>query len=273
VRSINREFKGVQIAEIRDDCEFNANLHPLLTDSEIEYPTRRADCEGVRTLRFRELSVVRSHASACGLHLVDSNTGERVLPLDLGFMNPLMRRPVFRILSRFQPPNSCSLPVEFALADFHRLQANGKNRVTHSPRLHFGDRIVVARERWRVPAMVVPEGYPGESTASFFRRINAWRSAEGIPLSVYARVFTPTERRETEVRQHRRRVHRDQKPQYINFGSIGSLHLLRRLTAIPENVILLEEALPDFGDSFEIAGAMRCAELFVQLDDLGPRSS
>lgn len=103
VRRANAALTGELLAEICGDAQFNANLHPPLMRWEISYPTGESGNTD-QQLRSSEILVFPDPEDPQSLALVHGPTGGRVIPVDLGFLNPRMRPPLYQLLSRFTPP-------------------------------------------------------------------------------------------------------------------------------------------------------------------------
>ncbi|HVX41150.1 MAG TPA: lantibiotic dehydratase [Gemmatimonadaceae bacterium] len=184
------------LAEICGDHDFNPNLHPPLLPHEIAYPGTEGDADSPR-LRCADLVVRRDDGDANNLHLVHAPSGQRVLAIDLGFMNPRLRPALYQLLARFAPVMNFVIPVpsapdrpaqhtsagESAAADTARPRG-----VTYRPRITFDSRVVLARRRWTVDVRDIPARDVTESEAAYFGRINEWREANGIPECSYVRL-------------------------------------------------------------------------------------
>ncbi|MEV0925462.1 hypothetical protein AB0I99_10075 [Streptomyces spongiicola] len=92
----------------------------------------------------------------------------------------------------------------------------------------------VRRARWRMEASEVPRREPGEETADFLERTDAWRRGHGMPAEVYVRGESGVPRRGDRAR----------KPLWLAFASSTGLDLLDRLTERPETVVVFTECLP-----------------------------
>lgn len=110
VRRANAALTGELLAEICGDAQFNANLHPPLLRWEISYPTGESGATEDQ-LRSSEILVQRDPEDPQNLSLVHGPTGRRVIPVDLGFLNPRMRPPLYQLLSRFTPPVMYAPPI------------------------------------------------------------------------------------------------------------------------------------------------------------------
>ncbi|WP_311137233.1 hypothetical protein [Streptomyces sp. I6] len=92
----------------------------------------------------------------------------------------------------------------------------------------------VRRARWRIEASEVPRREPGEETADFLERTDAWRREHGMPAEVYVRGESGAPRRGDRAR----------KPLWLAFASSTGLDLLDRLTERPDTVVVFTECLP-----------------------------
>jgi hypothetical protein len=110
VRTANAALTGELLAEICGDAQFNANLHPPLLRWEISYPTGESGATEEQ-LRSSEIVVLADPEDPQNLALVHAPTGRRVIPVDLGFLNPRMRPPLYQLLSRFTPPVMYAPPI------------------------------------------------------------------------------------------------------------------------------------------------------------------
>ena len=110
VRKANAALTGELLAEICGDAQFNANLHPPLMRWEISYPTGESGATEDQ-LRSSEILVQADPEDPQNLALVHGPTGRRVIPVDLGFLNPRMRPPLYQLLSRFTPPVMYAPPI------------------------------------------------------------------------------------------------------------------------------------------------------------------
>jgi hypothetical protein len=61
--------------------------------------------------------------------------------------------------------------------------------VEYRPRISVEGRVILARRRWAVPGVLLPQRAPGEGAAEFFARVDGWRRQHGIPESCYLRII------------------------------------------------------------------------------------
>jgi hypothetical protein len=226
VRVANGALTDELLAEICGDAQFNANLHPPLMKWEISYPTGEGGATEEQ-LRSSEIRVEPDPEDPHALRLVHGPTGRRVIPVDLGFLNPRMRPPLYQLLSRFTPPvmfgpSIPESPVprpeppkpQPAAAEQEapaEKEATAEQEapaaqeappvpaeppppppppvISYRPRITYGGRLVLSRRRWSVPGALLPQRRPDESAADFFVRANRWRAENGIPEASYVRIL------------------------------------------------------------------------------------
>ena len=281
---------GDGVAEIQSDSHFNGNLHPSLLAAQIEYPSSYVQ-HNVATIRITELYVTRSSVERGELRLITAD-GRIVHPVDLGFLNPRRRPPLFHLLSGFAPSSSYLL----ALPERPTVQVlqGGNSEIVYRPRFVYADAVVVSRRRWSVPNGLFPVQNKNEADECYFMRVHRWREENGIPMRFFARITVLTggleERRddndqagdegelfEAEVRgeaKHSAKASVDfgrsrdwRKPQYIDLGNPLLVRLFSRLgIASNRSVIQLEECYPDYDDLPAADGTARYAyELVLQV--------
>lgn len=242
----NRQLTDAWLAEICGDGNFNANLHPPLVDHEVSYPTAEGSATEGR-LMTSDLQVERSPGDDHALALRHGPSGQRVIPLDLGFQNPKMRPPLYQLLSSFSPACNYFLQVPELAVTWDEVDDAAQEAgahippVAHRPRIAFAGRLVLARRRWAVRADVYPRRQVRESESEFFLRANRWRREHGIPREVFLSIRAlPVPQKADDAddrgakakRMRRNRARRDRvhKPQYIDFDNPLLVDLLGRAT-------------------------------------------
>lgn len=104
----NSKYEDSILAEICHDSNFNANLHPILVENEIVYPTSESGYSKNK-ISCNDIYVRVHRKDAHSLELYESKTNKKIIPLDLGFLNPMMRPPLFQLLAKFAPVSHFSL--------------------------------------------------------------------------------------------------------------------------------------------------------------------
>ncbi len=199
----NNSMSDELIAEISGDANFNANLHPPLVKYEISYPTSEVGL-AEKQIKCDELIVVPAPEDSYTLRLKHKDSGKFVLPLDLGFLNPMMRPPLFQLISKFTPPSNYSIPIpEYPIKEKeeNNSKKNGEKRseekqeivsknqkIVFRPRIILEDQIVISRRSWIIPKPLFPEIEKNESLADYFIGLTKWREENNIPDEVYVKI-------------------------------------------------------------------------------------
>ncbi|MCP4655177.1 MAG: hypothetical protein GY856_07130 [bacterium] len=273
LRAHNTRHRGTIVAELCDDSEFsfNANLHPPLTDAEINYPANITGLQPSRNLALADLVVRPDVAHRNRLQLFHRPSGKEVLPVDLGFLNPLRRPPLFRVLALFSPVFSHQFDLPWS--------QNGSDpesgEVRYRPRVLFEDRLVLSRRSWWVAAGALRERLAGTTPARAFQRLNRWRTDLGMPADVFFRAMPTQPKREDESPEKDPDAPRDdspvqaagtQKPQYLSFESGFLTEMLCEAVRNHDGAILFEEMLPAPDMLSELRRRPYVTEFVLQLD-------
>ncbi|HEX6748769.1 MAG TPA: lantibiotic dehydratase [Longimicrobium sp.] len=290
------------MAEICGDGNHNANLHPPLVAREISYPTGESGV-AEEQVPSTDIVVAPHPADPRALCLVHAPTGERVVPVDLGIVNPGSRPPLYQLLSRFTPPVELYLrlpehpfhlagilrdpalepagPAERAAREAAEREALDRylTSVTHAPRIVYEGCIVLRRRQWVVPASLLPRQGADEAPLDFFLRVDRWRREHGIPREVYASIqpllVLPGGgggMDEVNGRPVPRRVSRaslnHRKPQYVDFASPLLVGLFGHFAPDDGDAysVLLAERLPGGDELPEFEGRRYAAEQIIQVN-------
>ncbi|MGQ0813201.1 MAG: lantibiotic dehydratase [Gemmatimonadota bacterium] len=275
-----------RIAEIAGDENYNANLHPLILDCVINDPTREAaPCP--TPFAICDISVQRDETNPDALCLRHAQSGECILPIDLGFLDISLRPGLFQLLACFQPPSGYRVRVPKTLDDlragapdpasayrFPQLESLESGAVSYRPRIAFGS-LVLYRRSWWVSSRHVPLREPMENDHELFLRINRWRVQHGIPREVYVRVYHVSANADDPHSQQAEMTADTpapramfEKPQYIDFCSPLFVELLDWTTRQHHrsSVLRFEERYPTRTDLAEWNGFRHVSELILQLE-------
>jgi hypothetical protein len=285
-----------RIAEICGDSDFNGNLHPALLPWEIDYPTLLRPGDSARRMSCMDLNVRCSAVDPHAVELFHGPSGDRVWPVDLGFLSMQLRPALYQLLCRFQPPTAVSLGLNVSVpvgeapvpgtrdgGDSRPDSKSPESRVEYSPRICYEGLVVIARRTWFVPHDLVPSTEPGEHPADYFVRVQRWRAELGIPVRVFVRVeskrsVSAPQTQAEAVEGHPSLPHQaprdraqatrrdNRKPQFIDFESPLLLSLFERLGAgLPSFRLIIEESLPDREHAFAHSNGDYATECLIQL--------
>lgn len=282
-----RMGNGARLAELGLSADFNANMHPKMTSAEIAYPTEASDIAAPLRIECDEIAVQRDPQNQHRLALLHVPSGERVWPVDLGFLNPAMRPALFQLLSRFQPAAALSLPtlgwLNVTNADVTRSVAGGLTgpEVIYLPRITYMSAVVLRRRSWSVALLALQAPTPEEEDSVAFARLNRWRRDVGLPRRTFLRIVRP-QARESNAAADRsdsnesaqqpkarmgRTTHDGSKPQFIDFDNPLLVQLLAATArAAPDFIASFEECLPDLSEGLETEDSMRAWEVVLQLN-------
>lgn len=200
----NESLSKDRMAEVCGDADFNANLHPQLLGWDISYPTGESNSTR-QQIACNDIQVERDLNDAHNLILRQITTGAKVVPIDLGFLNPQMRPPLFQLLTQFTPASIFSVHLPDAITDISQASRTQdksgepsdqsqrepvvvRPEILYRPRVVLDGCMVISRKRWSVPQSLFPIRLPNESTSRYYLRVQAWRHEHGIPDEVFIRV-------------------------------------------------------------------------------------
>jgi len=216
LQDTNAELTDHHVAEICGDAHFNANLHPPLLPWEISYPTGESGQADIQ-LRSSNLRVEPDLENEHEIRVHHRPSEKKVFPVDLGFLNPRMRPPLYQLLSRFTPTASFRLPIpdrptsaesdenessdhasNGQLGEEPRMNGQAEEEgtadeeaeptVVRRPRIRLNGQVVLARQQWWVPSTQFPERRENEDDVAYFARVDRWRREHGMPSEVYVRL-------------------------------------------------------------------------------------
>ncbi len=251
-------------AELCDDANFNANLHPPLFSTEISYPPGEKRREG-SSLLPTVIDVVRNPRDPHMLELRHQGSGRRVTPVDTGIMNPSARPPLYQLLSTFTPTTSAVIAMPLGLGP--HAPENGEVDVVVRPRVVVEDRLILYRRAFLVPHQVYPQRDDRERDTEYLERVERWRRSHGIPKQVYVRFGHPIGLpREAAQGPEDPLGPEWMKPQWIDFTSPLLVDLFGRMAPPRTFLATLEECLPEPAMRPEHEGQTLAAEWILQLD-------
>jgi len=293
----NMALTDQYLAEICGDAKFNANLHPPLLRWELSYPTGESGL-AEKQIRSSEICVEADPNDRHALCLRHGPTGKWVIPVDLGFMNPRMRPPLYQLLLRFTPPSMFWIqmpetlgPQENAISISKRaissippLENFRQAQIIYRPRVTYSRFLILSRRLWQVPSDLFPHRLPKEKSCEYFVRVNRWRKENGIPQEVFVRVRPLPQRHQDNDKSHESQdspqnervenavmgnvASRDlYKPQYIDFSNPLLVKLFGRMAASLKHFVAnLEERLPSAENLLDYQNNRYVTEFILQFN-------
>lgn len=261
----NNDINDEVFAEISGDANFNANLHPPLLKYEISYPTTEVGFAEV-PLKCTDIIVEKDMIDSNKLRLKHKKRNTYVVPIDLGFLNPMMRPPLFQLLAKFSPPCNFSMqlpemPIQIS-NDGKRSETNRqedennqtkrepKESMVYRPRILFDDRIVLSRRCWFVPKTLLPQMNVDETDFEYFVRVNKWRTENNIPDEVYVRIrplLLPGSNTNQPVKQNNEEMKQNQNMQNQADQNQKELNSDEKQSELENKNDEKKEGLPDNG--------------------------
>jgi hypothetical protein len=225
VRSVEQLARsaGVSLHELLGGAAVtNLNLHGPLLDAELRMP---GDPEGSRARRrtdIFDLDLIY-RGSQQRLALVHRFSGEEVMPTYMGYLVPFATPTSHQLISLLAPP------VTLGRGLWREEQpTNDLEQVKARPRVVIGNRIVVSRAAWDVPAGSIPAEDP-TSPAGLVEWHRRWRSL-GLPDLSYVTIKDSSSKRP--------------KPRFYDTSSLLASATLAHEWRTRGGVLRVTEALP-----------------------------
>lgn len=251
-RTVREHLPEGVTAEFRPVQGFNANIHPLLTEAELDW-----DGTGAADRLPLDRLVARHDPARDRVVLWDPVEEQWVNSLYLGFLIPYFLPSRLVPLTAMSGSGSIFFEPQVS-AD--RSPSVDRTGVRHYRALRFRS-IRLARARWHIPSGSFPRPEPGEAEADYFLRLGEWRTALGIPDHVFVHPPAP-ELNPGNVNDYFGAYMDNRKPQYVDLlGRLHVRHLDRLLAHQPGTDIVVEEALPGPGEHFPVGGSGHAAEV------------
>ena len=249
---------GALPVEIAPCLGMNTQLHPPLTSYAFEIPFEPATGHS-RTLPLTDLRLTYD-AGQRHLGLWSLTLRRWVEPVHLGFLRDIALPDELLLLRALSPRFGEDMLAEqvdlYNLLDFGDL-LQGKDPPSHRARLEV-NRLVLERERWALPMTIVPREEPGETAASYSRRLRRWREARGLPCRGFARIVSSDRPLDAVARPRF----------FLDWQSPFVSEWLHRRVAAERSAdwLFVTEPLPHPGDAvLRIGEAAHMAELLVQI--------
>jgi lantibiotic biosynthesis dehydratase-like protein len=233
--AVKKLWPAVEPCELFGRFDFNANLHPRVTDRRIVFGEGLLREEG--DIYLKDLAFSVSSAGALSLLHMPSQTP--VLPLDLGMMGssfkPLLQHLLLGVANADAMLHS---------RPFHHYRFPDRERargpVESFPRLKFGS-LVLRRKGWSIASSVFSQGNDRESDFARFLRIRRSQRTLDLPREMFVCVETRPEH--DRALSHRQHATRD-KPQYMHFDNFFLVETLHHLIRDGATRLYCEELLP-----------------------------
>ncbi len=260
--------------ENTDASYFNANLHPTLLSYEVWVPGGHNNLPASQQLAVTTYSISIINDE---LTLHHEPTGRKMHVIDLGFQGHMGRSELFQLLEKFTYADYLSTspvvqgvmtPKETEKKDEVKEKETNeasKPSVHFLPRIVYEDLIILQRRRWTIPKVLIPVRDPLDSDWAYFKKINSWRLALGMPDECFVVIHLDRWGSEAVDNELLKKVGRDDyKPQYINFASPMFIKLFEKLMLKLPARLQVEEMLPNSSQFLKISGERFVTEFVAQ---------
>lgn len=141
----NENCSNEEIAEVIDHNYFNINIHPALTNSEINISTNVSMNSNTYKIGLNDLLV----CCDSNVYLLDEKRKRKIIPVNLGLQVNSQRSRVFDFLQKFSNNTDITfLPLVMACTNLKR--KTNKDLIIIYPRIILDKNIVIRRKCWKI---------------------------------------------------------------------------------------------------------------------------
>ncbi|MEU7057402.1 lantibiotic dehydratase [Streptomyces sp. NPDC046197] len=230
---------GVLLADTCRHFGSNVGLRTSLLANEIDYPEGRSLRGPGGRIPLADLEV--RHDPARGLLTLRSHSRDaEVRPVHPNLIAELWLPPAIRLLLQaFGTTSNLLIPGRRMFGDTSLDAVDG---LLAEPRVVMGE-VTVSRRQWVFPASSVPVRAPAEGDRRHLLRLAEWLGTHGMPTRCFVRALDPASVVEGSVWRVKSR-----KPLYVDFANPLLVGVFERLLGNRDQVLFLQEALPDPSD-------------------------
>jgi hypothetical protein len=232
LRADNRERQpgGAVFAELVGGVlTTNLNLHGRLTDYQLVCPGETATVPADEQIALDDLYLQHDETED-RVVLRSRRLGREVVPVYLGYLQPIALPAIPRILLLFSPSSMASLRPWDGVPPPEPVDG-----VSRRPRVRYRN-VVLRRQSWMVEPDALPARRPEDGDADWFLAWRSWQRAHGLPRQAFARFAGGSDPKQP--------AWRESKPHYVDFGSFHSLVVLDHLARADGGRVRFEEMLP-----------------------------
>ena len=234
-----------------DTFGFNTACRPRICRGRVWLDTTEALADGDVTVGQLDI-VWPAHQPYPGLRRRD--TGAAVQLRHTSLFIPELYPKLLETLIRFAAiDDPCYFAFRFGL--FKRLVDANEPGPVCIPRVRYRD-IVLSRRQWWFRRQDLVQRLPGEAGLAYFRRIDAWRRAQGLPQRVFVR-------RHQLDKVLERDISNQKKPLFLDFSAPIMSRMIGRVFNTPFDYLSAEEMLPDHAHDFVTDGRHRYASEII----------
>ncbi len=245
------------IAELNGVFGFNANVHPYITDYEIDYP-------GVKSEKNNKIGLddifVRISNEDNGIELYSKSYNKKIDILYLQFLNLKLVPPLFRFLLYFS--QLCNPDISINESYFNISNSSNKG-IVHFPRIKVGKITLKRRQWWINKNYFFEENTQENDHLKKFRMLRQWLHKNSIPNQFYLKANLSLQLSNQNETTHYQDGMR--KPQYIDTDSFHLCQVFFNQINIMEKGFIIEEALPNVDQvQLNVNGQRHMVELLLE---------
>lgn len=236
------------VAEYTGTFGFNANLHPSLTDYDLNISSLPQGRKESKKVLFNDLGF-KYDKSKHRVYLHHQDFG-KINVLYLGFLMPFSLPLVMRALS--QMFNSGNISSLFIMHKERNLSVEESLQIRRYPRIRIGQ-VILSRKKWIIPNNLLPIKDKGEDEFTYFLRINEWYKALQLPKKVFIRLIPMNEQEmSSDTSTDKSTIEEIDftkfKPQYIDFEGPLFIKMFEKLIKDSSFGMVVEEMSPNIDE-------------------------
>lgn len=242
------------VAELNGVFGFNANVHPPISDYEVEYPGVKSDRENL--IKLEDL-FIRKNSTEDKIELYSKSHNKSVKLLYLQFLNINLVPPLFRFLLYFTELCSPDISINESYFNSHKRQ-----NILQFPRIKIGN-IIIKRRQWWVDKSSFLDQINVDNQFERFVSLRCWLSANSIPKQFYLKPNLTLQLENMDSNTHYQDGMR--KPQYIDMDSFHMCQIFFNQINMLEEGFIIEEALPnDSQVKLDVNGQKHVIEILLE---------
>lgn len=242
------------IAELNGVFGFNANVHPPISDYEVEYPGVKSDRKNLIKL---EDIFIRKNSTEDKIELYSKSHNKKVKLLYLQFFNINLVPPLFRFLLFFTELCSPDISINESYFNSHKRQD-----ILQFPRIKIGN-IIIKRRQWWIDKSTFLDQINVDNQFDRFVSLRRWLSANSIPKQFYLKPNLTLQLENMDNNTHYQDGMR--KPQYIDMDSFHMCQIFFNQINMLKKGFIIEEALPNDNQvKLDVNGQKHVIEILLE---------
>lgn len=242
------------VAELNGVFGFNANVHPPISDYEVEYPGIKSNRKNL--IKLEDL-FIRKKSTEDKIELYSRFHNKSVKLLYLQFLNINLVPPLFRFLLFFTELCSPDISINESYFNSHKRQ-----NILQFPRIKIGN-IIIKRRQWWVDKGFFLEQINVDNKFERFVSLRRWFSDNSIPKQFYLKPNLTLQLENMDSNTHYQDGMR--KPQYIDMDSFHMCQIFFNQINMLKEGFIIEEALPNDNQvKLDVNGQKHVIEILLE---------